>query len=373
MGKQELVLVPNGDMQVQASTFTARVSSAILCKFSSVFGTMLSLPWAEGMSLARGEDLLLDLTHDDSEALKFVLQALLAETPASTTRQQNMSIEACRFMARVAILCDKYDCVEAIPFLNTTWCTRETALDLARFHRPKELNSALLYLVIAAYYSRSPAFGHITGFAAIHFRPTYLFRLSHANRLAELYLPENILFGLIELSFIALLEGQDLIRVIHNQWQALRTAECGHVLLRYGEEKCAYAKELPSSPGPWPEPPQRQWQCRRWSRRPSDWYVDVGLSHHELLQHHCKASILQPRASSWCHYHMRMYTDGVIKLKKLADVAYQASLRPQHNYGISFCNWSMLNQPSPGPLVGIQRDYSTPISERYWWKTNWGK
>lgn len=78
MGNPELVLTPNDDMRIQARTSTARVPSATLFKSSSVFRKMLGPPWAEGMALLRGEDLLLDLEDDDSEALKFVLQAEMA-------------------------------------------------------------------------------------------------------------------------------------------------------------------------------------------------------------------------------------------------------------------------------------------------------
>jgi hypothetical protein len=116
-------ICPIGDLIIHLPDLSIRflVSSTILIMHSPVFSAMLgpSSQFAEAVAFRRqpahAEPYVMELHDDDPVALAVVLRALhllVAGIPRTINIRQ---------LARIAVICDKYDCAEALRMWADIW------------------------------------------------------------------------------------------------------------------------------------------------------------------------------------------------------------------------------------------------------------
>src|SRR4051794_17173232 len=105
---------PDGDLVLKCQdhdtgiTMLFRVSSKVLRLASPVFVGMLSPCFREGQSLLQGECPVVELEDDDASMMSLIINILHYQAG-----DQDHTMDAER-LARLAIHCDKYDCIKAL-------------------------------------------------------------------------------------------------------------------------------------------------------------------------------------------------------------------------------------------------------------------
>ncbi|KAF2185899.1 hypothetical protein K469DRAFT_738836 [Zopfia rhizophila CBS 207.26] len=149
---------PDGDVifkfQDQSSNTTTsfRVSSKVLRLASPVFTRMFSPYFQEGQELLQGEHPVIELKDDDAQLMGIILSILHYQ---GSGENHVMSAER---LARLAIHCDKYDCVNALgPWISVWFKNVERMSELSE-EFGSEFSTIIWFgfMLLAAYMFNNP-------------------------------------------------------------------------------------------------------------------------------------------------------------------------------------------------------------------------
>ena len=114
--KMEVVVIDDaGNLSLELQTYGLLVSSRVLSLASPVFTAMLGPKFKEGQVEGPGGTKRINLPEDDEEALCVICYTLHYRTEHIPQRLEPS------MAAKVAILCDKYDCVNALKPWALIW------------------------------------------------------------------------------------------------------------------------------------------------------------------------------------------------------------------------------------------------------------
>lgn len=105
---RRVVIDPEGDVVLNLAEAELQVSSRALSLGSKVFKALFSPRFSEGLALSRGQGRPIELDDDDTAAMTTLCQVL-----HHTYRKIHRDVSA-ESLADLALVADKYDCVEAI-------------------------------------------------------------------------------------------------------------------------------------------------------------------------------------------------------------------------------------------------------------------
>lgn len=109
---------PNGDVVLVVEGTRLRVSSNVLGLASPVWKAMFRPDYAEGTSLSKGAPCVILLPEDKADALSTLCNILHHRIRSIEKKPTAASLE------QLAIITDKYDCVDALSFYSGLHLTR---------------------------------------------------------------------------------------------------------------------------------------------------------------------------------------------------------------------------------------------------------
>lgn len=147
---------PNGDVILLVGTgspVSIRVSSTILTLASPVFAAMLGSSFLEGRNLStRGtEPYELRLPDDDAETV--ILFCLVLHYQRKIDDSISLSL-----FEKLALLCDKYDCANALSSWTKVWLHRFNDLPKDQANYERLLYTSYVYGIHEAFWGNSKAF-----------------------------------------------------------------------------------------------------------------------------------------------------------------------------------------------------------------------
>lgn len=112
---------PSGDLMLEVGDPTTsvrvRASSKALALASPVFAAMFSPRFAEGNPVTPGELRSITLPDDDADAMITFCNAV-------HLRSSKVAVAGFASVEKLSVLCDKYDCAEALSPWSTRWLSR---------------------------------------------------------------------------------------------------------------------------------------------------------------------------------------------------------------------------------------------------------
>ncbi|KAK6716696.1 hypothetical protein SNK04_007648 [Fusarium graminearum] len=154
-------IAPDGDLilVVGSEETKLRVHSMLMMAVLKPFSVMLGPDWKEGHGIRDHDGLSeLSLPDDDAVALEIICSIIHYQN-----KQVPRTLPACDFLA-VAVVADKYGCMDALTFASETWL---------RISGDEPEN--LMLLTAAAYlFNNSQAFNKITGALVVDYDGPYL-------------------------------------------------------------------------------------------------------------------------------------------------------------------------------------------------------
>lgn len=140
-----------GDLYLEMNSYDLLVSSRVMSLASPVFAAMLSPNFKEGQSDGQGIVKRIRLPEDDEEALSVICYTL-----HHCTENIPQRLEA-SLLAKIAILCDKYCCVNVFKPWAMIWLPATTYIK----------SQGLEYLLLAAYLLDLPETFNLVSWAII--------------------------------------------------------------------------------------------------------------------------------------------------------------------------------------------------------------
>ncbi|GKU16312.1 unnamed protein product [Fusarium langsethiae] len=154
-------IAPDGDLilVVGSDETKLRVRSVLMMAVSKPFSVMLGPDWKESHDMRDHDGLSkLSLPDDDAAALEIICSVIHYQN-----KKVPRTLPACDVLA-VAVVADKYGCVDALKFASETWL---------RISGDEPDN--LMLLTAAAYlFNNSQAFNKITGALVVDYDGPYL-------------------------------------------------------------------------------------------------------------------------------------------------------------------------------------------------------